>query len=482
MGKRTNDPTGVIGCTDEISGGSTACGVAQAEIYFRPTPAYDGEFGFDWMRVGDWDWNRTLHATDTFLDNNYRRIISGGKDVVATATMTEAQLAYKKLEDEYTKLPINGQAENYHFHWLSIFPKSLADRFNAQAVTENLHASARLEFSATLTLLIKVKDIANKPDRIIFINGDPDNLDVSTSTGDTVSFNKKVSLPTIVCSNINTTTKEILGEITVTCNGELKHNIPISAYAVKGDSATLAGVLMVCKNNSTKVCKRQDVLVVLIQTNRDGALLMDGADVYNDFVNGHRIQTHEKLIYQTLHHHLLYGKVEKIPLDLTNDIRFRLKTSLVGPDALDPNAEIYCGNLGVLPISPLGLTSMADFDAEIRPQFNYLNSLIDDKYEKHAKLFTFKETWNPAALSGTSGVALDFESKLAINFEECSSFHTTPAHELNHSLGLRHTFGDPDAPYIFLNDGRTDNIMSYSDLMPAMTWYWQWKMVNKKLK
>ena len=478
MGKRVNPPTGDIGCTDEVSSSAMSCGVAQAEIYFRPQSTYDGEFGFDWMRIGDWDWNRTLHATDNFVANKYsdNSMLAGGKGITGTATISAAQAAYAKLEDEYTKLPINGQTENYHFHWLSIFPKVLADSFNAEASSKSLHASARLEFSATLDILIKIKDIADKPDRIIFINGYPDNLTVTTSTGEATNFNKGTALPTISCTSITTNAKQILGTITVTCQKELKYDAPISAYAVKGDSATLAGVLMVCKNHSTKVCKKQDVLVALIKTDRTGASPQDGANVFNT------IPSHEKLIYQLLHHQLLYGEVEVngTLIDLSNDIKFRLKTSLAGSDATHADAEKYCNATGVIPINLSSITTFNDFLIELAKPFDYLNGLLPNKYRKYAKLFTFQETW--ATNPGVSGVAMGFSSKMAMNFREIASFHTTPAHELNHSLGLRHTFGDSDAPYIYTTNGQTDNIMSYSDRIPAHTWYWQWKIVNEKLR
>lgn len=478
MAKRIYPPKGDIGCTDEVSSGAMSCGVAQAEIYFRPRTSYNGEFGFDWMRIGDWDWGRSLHAADNFLANKYddNNMLAGGNGIAATATETAGQIAYRKLEDEYTKLPINGKAEDYHFHWLSIFPKKLADTFNAEATSKGLHASARLEFSATLDILIKIKDVADKPERIIFINGDAKNLDVVTSTGEVTDFNKGTALPTISCASVTTNAKQMFETITVTCKGELKHDTPIIAYAVKGDSATLAGVLMVCKNHSTQVCKRQNVLVPLVKTNLDGASLRDGNRVFNQ--GGH---DHEKLIYQTLHHYLFYGEMQtdRTVIDLRNDIRFRLPASLTGPDATDPDAGIYCDATGIMP-------SGTDWDG-----IHYLYSLLPSNYTSNwdIVLFTFNETWSGSF--GSSGYSYLF-TKIAINFAEISAtnhpgigphpgFVTTPAHEMGHSLGLEHTFDEPDAPYIFTTESDTDNVMSYSDRVPAMTWRWQWKIVNKAL-
>lgn len=463
--KRASSPVGMIGCTEDADGSAATCGLVAAEVYFRPLPTYQGEFGVDWMRVGDTDFSQVLNPTDSFADNDYRLLVSAIKGVSVPVPVAnqaaERNKAFAALEQEYGALNIKNESYRYHHHWLALFPKTLADSFNASFAHP---AGTELKHQATLNVVIKLKDLTNKPDRIIFIHKETAIVQVTTSATPVPSG--VISLP---CNQVNVITKEIIGTITINSIGESEEDITIRAYAVKGsEKPTLAGILKVCKNHSTKVCRKQNVLVALIKTNINGSRPRDGNDVFNI--------DHLKLIYYALHQSLLYGEVEQNStiIDLTNDIRFRLKTSLIAPDNTNRDAEKYCDNSGVMQ----GNTKNSAVD--------YLNRLLPNRYSDYAKLFTFAESWS--ANSGTSGVTRDFSSKMAVNFTEISYFVTTPAHEMSHSMGLKHTFGDHSANFRFgeLPDPdyqkKTDNIMSYSNRTPAMSWHWQWKIMNPNLK
>ena len=463
---RPENPSGTIGCPDSTKGGGS-CGIPQAEIYFRPTNTYKGEFGFDWLRNGDVDFNGMLFPGHNQSINDYKNIIAGGFGIAAGVTTTEKQEAYRKLETEYSFIPINGKTEHYHYHWLSLFSEKAATKINSDIQHP---AGTEVKSEATLNVVIKLNDLTNKPERILFLIKDPKRLTVTSSNP------ADPYLPnTLICSSVNSTDKEILGTITIKCLKDLSKNTAIEAYAMKGDDPPLlAGVLMVNKNDFS-VRKKQDVVVVYMLTRIDGGTPKNGSDI----VKPH----HFPSLYYFLHQNLLYGSIETTRLDVMADIRFRLPSSLSGIEATHPDAGKYVSSYtigsGASMISGFGL------DAAEQAQI-YLTQKLPSEHRNKVRNFVFNEELSEAPVAGFSWNG----SKVVFIMKEGKDSHQVCAHETGHSLGLGHSFInardgiEKSKKYYFESDDRTDNFLSYNqqNTTRKSTWYWQWQIVNKEIK
>jgi len=112
------------------------------------------------------------------------------------------------------------------------------------------------------------------------------------------------------------------------------------------------------------------------------------------------------------------------------------------------------------------------FDGNI---LKYLNSKLDSKYKNYFKVYSIDETCREAI-----GFSVD-KTNACIVFR--GHYDDTVPHELLHAMGLEHTFcakeNFPNAKYTY-KAKTTDNVMDYSDLVGISTFCWQWKIMNPK--
>jgi len=92
----------------------------------------------------------------------------------------------------------------------------------------------------------------------------------------------------------------------------------------------------------------------------------------------------------------------------------------------------------------------------------------------------YKIFFIPDIASSVVGFSDNNEKRFAVCFSDASK--NDLIHELGHALDLPHSFNghSPKAHYTY-EDGKTDNIMDYSDLIGGKCqsfYYWQWKALN----
>jgi len=116
---------------------------------------------------------------------------------------------------------------------------------------------------------------------------------------------------------------------------------------------------------------------------------------------------------------------------------------------------------------------------DLPENIKYKDHIIVFYFEESAyDTFTFPDGNNLATLGQTGG---DHKKTIAIFIEHKES---TLAHEILHACGLVHPF-DEQSKHRFQKH-MTDNIMDYTkdtnEPFKTLTWAWQWKIVNRKLR
>ncbi|CAK7029137.1 hypothetical protein [Saezia sanguinis] len=165
MGKRTSDPTGVVGCTEECKSTAMVCMLNHTIVEFRPNRAWRGEFGFDWLRIDD--------SPATQHEIKYEDcILDGYKD--ATSDLGSSAAAYTELKKEYFKLNVNSHRvapkNEYFVPWMNLYSKDISDKINDEykkkSGSDLVH---KPPFEAELRLIINVQgDTKPKALEIVF--------------------------------------------------------------------------------------------------------------------------------------------------------------------------------------------------------------------------------------------------------------------------------------------------------------------------
>lgn len=131
IGKKPQNPTGVIGCTEEVKDPTKPCIKNNTIIEFRPHRGYQGEFGFDWLRVDD-----TPESQQNASEKIYQESILGSYKSGHAKASTDCPYtpAFKDLKTAYGKLAVNNHRvvpkNEYFVPWLNIFPKDASDKAN----------------------------------------------------------------------------------------------------------------------------------------------------------------------------------------------------------------------------------------------------------------------------------------------------------------------------------------------------------------
>ena len=242
-------------------------------VEFRPTSTYDGNFGFDWLRVDD---NKLKEQSLYSEEQPYDSIIEGGYgDGKTDLTGGKNGSAYKKLKSEYKMIVVNMQdksdgskrTKEYFVPYLSIYPKSYVDTLT------NTDQKIKPLFEAELALLVdigvdEIDSLEFKYDKSIF---DLDKVKLQdtkrTAAGKQFSMDKTIK---ITCKK----------EIPDLSSGE------ISVYAypkdAKGKPAaereamrSLAGKIQVLPNGKEQRKKQKFVLICVKTQQGEGIFNKD---------------------------------------------------------------------------------------------------------------------------------------------------------------------------------------------------------------
>lgn len=466
-------------------------GIAQAKtesisnviVEFRPLSTWQGEFGFDWLRIDD---GAATLETPYYvcLQNGYEKPT---KRDLNTEYESKGE-AFKELEKEYQKITIRRAntplLTKYYVPWLNIYPEKISNTVNT---------TPQPPCEVELNILLDIEGIS--PDQI------------------RIEFNKKYfridgkdgtdSTPVLITDTGVGNKRKIQQTIKIKCIEEFETQQSIVVYAYPQGSMLktveeqkierkLAGKIIVCPNsNKEKIRNRRYIKVVLVKvkTNIDGISRMGGFGNTQDTLG--EKDTLQQFFYQALTYAKLIettkdnqGNTIDIILDLSNDTDFKLHRDDLGT----PINSVFIDNNG----------NIKDNDNLISILKQKFNKQTSNKYIKDLIIFAFDETCpnsrdpryviNGFADHIKMGNKTIFKKALVL-------FNTrkdkTLSHEALHTMGLFHTHRDgtiydSDQKFIFTNGNddpinATDNIMSYNRIRRS-TWHWQWKIIKRNAR
>jgi hypothetical protein len=437
------------------------------------TPFYNGEFGFDWLRIGDNG------------EEPYESIITGGYErPTATDTNTEFEYdlqltkgieAFKALQREYKSIPTQKLNKQYFAPYLNLFSKTYSDTINT---------SPKPPYEADLRVLVQIDEALNKLefdyDRTLFI----------------------IDKPILSDNAIRTTKGESIDKtIKITCLRDFSETqqIKVLAYPV-GETdkkkAKLAGIIIVGRND-VSIRKEVKFVAVKVKTNINGIISI------GSFSNI-EIDNLKNALYQSL----ITGKIEQyVAKDTSGNIIVDSNGSSI--DYLDLTSDNNFKIRNVAGVNTFGQfiykkvnSNDTNIEGNLAEDYNYpnhdfhkylknifLNNPLNLKYknDNYFTIFSFGEDGYDLAQGQIESVGMH-NLVLFKTRDNC-----TMNHEGLHGLGLQHTHRN-DTPikeverkYIYPEYGAghikdtTDNVLSY---LPTgiTTWYWQWKIMLNKLK
>jgi hypothetical protein len=391
-------------------------------VEFRPKSDWKGEFGFDWLRIGD-------VKMEVVGKERYKTIIEGGYNIVdANGDGSTADEAFYQLKTkEYNSIPTKVKNKAYRVPWLNLYPPSAK-------------GTPPPPVSAELQILVTVE--GEKP---------PQNIEFD--------FNKSLfSLTKLSISDKAIGPKRIAsdGTVKITCleeydtNQEIRVLVDPAASLMLNQPISLAGKIIICANS-----KRMRLKLILIRVKTD----ISGTPLTGNYTPVEKIN-----LSNTLYQAFIYGYLESGPiLDLSGDVNFRRATN---GKFLDPVKDEINQN-------------HVDIFNYVRQEFFKIDA--NKKYEKN---YFLSFSFNEPATGGIIGQAEDIGVRCVFLFADRDPY--TLNHEVLHGLFLNHTHEDTGYPvtenykYIFTY-GKTDNVMSYNSVSKTLM-RWQWKILRKKFK
>ena len=438
--------------------------IVHAVVEFRPFQL-GISFGFDWFRIGDYG------------DNAFSNIILPVESLLLVSDWQEHHSNLVSLEREYDRMRMMDAHMTYYVPYLTLFPEKYSTDIKDE---EKPPYTAELKMS-----LMVIKDLEK-------IEFDFDETLFSITIGgeerkdlpkDYLTRCEKYFLPETLCISCHTGAEDGFSE---------KKEIKVWAY-LKDDTGLpsetmkrkLAGKIIVLPNSNFHR-EEKKVVFVKVKTNIENKRI-DIPD--NKGVQGKEISRLKKALYQSL----TYAATEKYSdvLDLTDNNDFKIikeggkeifgkfiyqKGVTQVPDGIDKDKttsrRLFIEHSEFFP-------TLRQLFLDLPENIKYKDHIIVFYFEESAyDTFTFPDGNNLATLGQTGG---DHKKTIAIFIEHKES---TLAHEILHACGLVHPF-DEQSKHRFQKH-MTDNIMDYrkdtNEPFKTLTWAWQWKIVNRKLR
>ncbi|CAA0172506.1 hypothetical protein [Tenacibaculum maritimum] len=395
---------------------------AKAIVQFRTHSAYHGEFGFDWMRMGD-----TGKLGDTWyakIIGEYEGLWDFNKEEYEGGLFEIKDWAYQKLMHEFKVMAITWKKDFYIIPIATIYPKR----------------------SAEFTLKVEIEE---EPEEISY-------------QFDTTFFSlNKTTIPSLAKGK-----HQLTNELKITCLKEfaVTQNIDVIAKSSNGKKH-LVGRLKIKAND--KASRRQaNIVFVNVITN-----INNSTDPIKGILDADKIKQKEYLT-KFLQQALVTPHIVNEKLDLW-------ETKKTSTQTLNKNYTIAT-NQGKI-FNKYHNTSGENLTQFLAKEFNSIPT--NAPYKEHYKVFFMGEYGarkkSNGGLQPLGGHANGIPSKECVMYFNPKEFVVT--HELLHCMGVFHSFNN-NSNYTFLR-GKTDNIMDYSHLstpkIPQLsTWQWQWKILT----
>ncbi len=399
--------------------------------HFRPNDQWKGEFGFDWLRIGD---------TKLFGDNTYETIVS------------------KQYKDSaHTKLEKNGNVYKGYFKKDPKQFKALKKKYNSfslpWAITDSKGNKTPEDYLIPWMSIYK-----NQEAKIKLI------VDIQEK-GDYLEFEKNTNF-VITPTTIDISGKKGMlkpkGEITIKCISEFAKDETITVHAcqkdAKGNITKIeAGKITVWANDTTK---QKEKKVVFVQIKTPELIPLQGEKISNAKNEKDRIEKYLKQALIKLH-----ADSDIVDLDLSTH-------------------KDFLNFIKNKKVSSKNTKNGSALDTFLTKQ---LSASFAKKYDKHFKAFYFAEggQGTKGAISGYSRFGADFVVVFATANDQ------TAAHEFLYSMNLAHSFSNSEASkhaeftYAYK---KTENLLDYTHHVPGhrndrcSLWYWQWVKANKSIK
>ena len=434
---------------------------------------YHGQFGFDWLRIGDNFYPSTIPPAGTIpTEPTYKQSLTGGYERRGRRILTDTNSQYETpdeaflfLQREYLFLPTTQTDEYYYVPYLTLFSKT----FHDSKSSDNKYI-VKPPYEAYLQVIVEAYENVNKLDF---------EYDSTIFTLDKTQLLDKV---------IGAKRWSSDKYIKITCKKDFNASKFIKVWATMGAEKKLAGVISVNPNDATHR-KELDVVCIKVQTNADIVTLPD----HSDYERGVFTNADKDFLFKTLHQVMVVPNVIEIPnyLALENDSRFQVGGEFVEYAAYE---------------SKYVLKTLINLHSVLKQVFlTPLNSRYANSFINFSFGLPFKKD-DPTSNTRIMGAVEAIGIHCSALFNTITD--TTLGHELLHGLGLYHThiekakladgtiynypIEEPLKKYTFYHPHYdtlssafdkmkvTDNIMSYNS-EKKITWQWQKKIVYRYL-
>jgi hypothetical protein len=541
-----SSPSTAPACVSTPSNPNPPCSQHSVVVEFRPfagtpaskaskgKPGYQGEFGFDWLRIYEWAGgpknNPFAHASEEpYIDSADGRgqtfgVTSGFKNATTNLTETEAKAQIRREYNQFriNRLPskpktrVDYRLLSYFVPYLNLFPEGTqpvtSTKPNANKPFLKLSVKTTLPkppCEAKLQLLIDIK--YQIPHEIV-LEYDPTYLQItgtgrkyyeiaSSSSGQSryakgktpkgasvvksqYVIKKRSITPESYAGNV-----ELSDVIKVKCIKAIPKDIKVVAYAYDKNGhkaiAVPIGEMVVCANDVAHQ-KSMKIALVRVDTNVQQDNYVEKGVFRPDELISLFNTLHQALILpDVINYHVDKNGVSKeIILDLTKDKRFHdpstvktidlLTGAYLSAGCIDPDAPTFAPYLeGRLNAS----YPAHNFPRDYFLAFNFGEHVYDNSF----------------GLASSKTVAGKLICRSSVSMFPLRDPATLP-HELLHTLQLFHTHDDNQPPpprppkppkplfpaqqYTFPY-GTTTNVMSYNPVVCYSTWKWQWEIMRR---
>ncbi|MDQ6531272.1 hypothetical protein [Flavobacterium sp. LHD-85] len=414
-----------------------------ATINFRTKSNYDGEFGFDWLRIGD----TSEPSYETSIVSGYEERNWTGFDFdTEFDTPTEAFQALKK---EYIAIKTQKPDELYYVPYLNIYPQN--------AIGTPLPPST-INLRGLVNISKNLQQISFKYDSSLFsIASTPDPTIMPLTSGPVYDV-----------------------DILITCLKEFDKDKVIKVVATNtsvNEKEKVIGIIKVCKNS--RQSNRQNLKIVLVKATTNIANI-PGASITGSYTADEK-----RYLSNGLYQSFVYGDIEEVILPLDNDPKF-----ITG--------GTYINNNGI---------KWDEDGIHQYLRDSLLNSSFGSKFKNYFMCFSFDVNSAPnSSGSSVNGHAQDIGKQVVIVYKSKGKT-TVPHEilhglGLNHTHREEDSSGQPtssvtspNAKFVYRHADHllnltppenilkaTDNFMSYNRNNRKITWHWQWKIIRDNIK
>ncbi|CAA0152545.1 hypothetical protein [Tenacibaculum maritimum] len=428
---------------------------AKAIVQFRPHKYWKGEFGFDWMRMGD---------TKIDGDIDYKKNVGNYGKIYAVkegARFTPSKYIF--LENEYT-------------------PKIIVEKKDT--------SNKPKKYYTPLLSLYKDPDLTNNPaaklQLLIEIIEEPDELYIEFPKAFFEITNSIISKDNRNLKHFNIHKKSITKRrlhklnLEIKCIDTFENDKTLRVFAIKNKedgskgNPKLAGQLKV-KANSKPHRRISKIVFINVITN-----IKETRGSKKEGISKADSAAQKAYLEPFLKQALIKPKIENKDLYLF--------------DTSNPNTRVLNKNYtitknGVKMYSKTHTSTNHELADFLVAQFNATPA--NNKYKNHYKVFFLGEQGGiklkeSGKIINIGGASNGIGSKECVMYSNPLKFFL--AHELMHCMGLYHSFDNKSKHTFKL--GQTENVMDYSHiqkyakpnstLTQISTWAWQWSILKDK--